>query len=82
MIHFIDFLKERSQGCIIFSLIIVAIMLLWTVVGVDTHHAHTWAEKQIPLFWSLFTVVSAVVLIFVAGFVGKNIETRENYYDE
>ena len=82
MIQLIESIKKQSQGWTIISLIAVAIMLLWSAVGVDLHHAHTWAEQHIPWFWSLFTLISAVVLIYVAGFIGKNIQTREDYYDK
>lgn len=82
MIQLIDFIKIYVQGFKITALILSVIILLWTALGVDTHHAHTWVEKHIPLFWSLFTLLSAIVVIFVANFIGKNIQTREDYYDK
>lgn len=62
--------------------IALCILLVWSVLGVDLHHAHTWAEQHVPWFWSLFTLLSAVVLIFFAGWVSKNIQTSEDYYDK
>jgi hypothetical protein len=82
IVQFIDFLKERMQTVRILFYILVAAMLVWTVVGVDTHHAHTWMEAHIPGFWSIFGILSCLVLIYFARWFGKSgIMTREDYYD-
>ena len=78
----IDYLKERLQTTKTFFYICIAVMLVWSVVGVDKHHAHTWMEAHIPGFWSLFGLLSCVVLIYFAGWFGKSgVMTREDYYD-
>lgn len=83
IVDFIDYLKARPQALKSISLIAVAIMLVWTVVGVDTHHAHTWLEAHIPGFWSLFTIISCLVLIYFARWFGKSgIMTREDFYND
>lgn len=82
MIQLIDYLKTHSQGAKYFGLLLVGIILVWSIAGVDYHHAHSWAEKHIPWFWSLFTIGSAAVLIFVAKLVSKNTEASEDYYDK
>jgi hypothetical protein len=82
IINLIDFLRERLQTVKIFFYIFIAVMLVWTVVAVDTHHAHTWMEAHIPGFWALFTMLSCLVLIYFARWFGKSgIMTREEYYD-
>ncbi len=82
IIQIIDYLKERPKTVRVSSYIGIAIMLIWSVLAVDNHHAHTWAEKYIPGFWSLFSLGAAVVLIFFARWFGKSgIMTREDYYD-
>ena len=82
IINLIDFLRERLQTLKIFFYIFIAVMLVWTVVAVDTHHAHTWMEEHIPGFWALFTMLSCLVLIYFARWFGKSgIITREDYYD-
>ena len=82
IINLIDFLRERLQTLKIFFYIFIAVMLVWTVVAVDTHHAHTWMEAHIPGFWALFTMLSCLVLIYFARWFGKSgIITREDYYD-
>jgi hypothetical protein len=82
IINLIDFLRERLQTVKIFFYIFIAVMLVWTVVAVDTHHAHTWMEAHIPGFWALFTMLSCLVLIYFARWFGKSgIITREEYYD-
>lgn len=82
IVQIIDFLKERLQTVRILFYILIAVMVVWTVVGVDTHHAHTWMEAHIPGFWSIFGILSCLVLIYFANWFGKSgIMTREDYYD-
>ncbi|WP_136806892.1 hypothetical protein [Desulfosediminicola flagellatus] len=81
IVNLIEYLKERPQAVKQTCYGGIALIMLWSVIAVDTHHAHTWLEK-IPFFWSLFGLISCVVLIFVATWFGKSgIQTRENYYD-
>jgi len=82
IVQLIDFLKERLQTVRIFFYILVAVMVVWSIVGVDTHHAHTWMEAHIPGFWSLFGILACVFLIFFTRWFGRSgITTREDYYD-
>lgn len=82
IINLIDFLKERLQTVKVGFYIAVAVMVVWSIVGVDTHHAHTWMESHIPGFWSIFSILCCVVFIYFARWFGKSgIMTREDYYD-
>ncbi len=82
IVNLIDFLKERLQTVKIFCYIGIAVMLVWSFVGVDPHHAHTWMEAHIPGFWSFFGLISCGFLIYFARWFGKSgIMTREDYYD-
>ena len=82
IIKIVDYLKERPVAVRFSCYISIAIMLIWSIVGVDKHHAHTWVEMYIPGFWSLFGLAACVVLIFFARWFGKSgIMTREDYYD-
>ncbi|MDP3478732.1 MAG: hypothetical protein Q8R88_03115 [Desulfoprunum sp.] len=82
IVNFIDYLKDRLQAVRYFCYGGIAAIIIWSIIMVDTHHAHTWVEKHIPGFWALFALVSTIVLIFVAGWLGKSgIQTREDYYD-
>jgi 4-hydroxybenzoate polyprenyltransferase len=81
IVNLIDYLKERLQAVKQVCYGIIAVIFLWSAIAVDTHHAHTWIEK-IPGFWSLFGLISCVVLIFFATWFGRSgIQTREDYYD-
>lgn len=82
IIKIVDYLKERP-GPVKFSFYVaIAIMVVWSIGGVDNHHAHTWAEMYIPGFWSFFGLAACIVLIYVARWLGKSgIMTREDYYD-
>ena len=82
IINFINYLKDRLHTTKSFFYIGIAVMLVWSVVGVDKHHAHTWVEAHIPGFWSLFGLLSCIVLIYFTGWFGKSgVMTREDYYD-
>ena len=82
IVNFIDFLKERLRTVKACSYIAIGLILVWSVTGVDTHHAHTWMEVYIPWFWSIFGVLSCLVLVYFARWFGRSgIMTREDYYD-
>ena len=81
MIRFIEFLVERPKGVSIVIALLAAAVLLWSIT-VDTSHAHTWAEMKIPGFWSLFGLVSCIILIFFAYWLSRaGISKEEDYYD-
>ncbi len=81
MIRFIDYLTENKVPVrVVLSVLGVAIVI-WSLT-VDTSHAHTWVEKHIPGFWSIFAFLSAVVLIVVARwYASAGIEREDDYYD-
>ena len=82
ILNLIDFLEERLKPIITACYVVMALIVVWSVVFVDKSHAHTWAEKSIPGFWSLFGLGSCALIILVAWLLGKTgIVTREDYYD-
>ena len=82
IVDLIDYLKERQQTAKRLCYVAIGVMLIWTVVGADNHHAHTWMEAHIPGFWSIFSILCCLVLIYFANWFGKSgIMTREDYYD-
>lgn len=83
IVQIIDYLKDRPKTVKFYCYLGIAIILIWSTVSVDKHHAHTWMEMHIPIFWSLFGLTSCVVLIYFARWFGKSgIMTREDYYDK
>ena len=82
IVNFIDFLKQWPRTAEYLSILLCAAIVIWSLAAVDTSHAHTWAEKHIPGFWSIFGFLASCVLIFVARLLGRSgIQTREDYYD-
>ena len=82
MIQFIDFIKKRGRDTLYLLYGTMAGIVIWSLT-VDTSHAHTWAEKYIPGFWSIFGLASCTVLIFFARwFRSAGIERQEDYYDD
>ena len=82
MIRVLDYLIENGR-VVRFLLYGIAFgILIWSLT-VDTSHAHTWAEKFIPGFWSLFGFISCVLLIFISGWLAKaGLSREEDYYDD
>lgn len=81
IVNFIDYLRDRLQAVIYCCYGVMTFIVIWSM-SVDTSHAHTWAEKMIPGFWSLFGFCSCAIVIMVARWFGKGgIMTREDYYD-
>ncbi len=83
IITLIDFIKKYQSATKILGLISGVLLLLWSVFLVDHSHAHTWAEKHIPFFWSFFGFTACAVLVLCTRVLGRSgIQTRETYYDE
>ncbi len=81
IVQFIDYLHNRLQLVRNFFFGVIAAIGIWSLT-VDKHHAHTWAEEHIPIFWGLFGIASAVLIIFFSIWFGKGgVKTREDYYD-
>ena len=81
MTQVIDFILQKGKGSAIILVSLCIGIFLWSLT-VDTSHAHTWAEKYIPGFWSLFGIGSCTVLIFFARwFSSSGIAKEEDYYD-
>jgi hypothetical protein len=52
------------------------------LIWVDKSHAHTWMEKYIPGWWSIFGFIACVLIIILSKWYGHlGIMTREDYYD-
>jgi hypothetical protein len=81
MTQIIDFILEKRKIAAVFLVVLIFAIFLWSL-SVDTSHAHTWAEKHIPGFWSLFGIASCIILIFVARWFSRaGISKGEDYYD-
>jgi hypothetical protein len=81
MISLIDYLLERRTLLRYLFYLLVFAILVWSMT-VDTSHAHTWLERTVPGFWSLFGLGACIVLIFAARwFAGAGIGREEDYYD-
>lgn len=77
----IDYLRDRLDTVIKTCYLILAVVLAFSLY-VDTSHAHTWVEKNVPFFWSLFGFVAAAIIIGVAYWYGHSgIMARKDYYD-
>ena len=82
IVNFIDFLRDRLQLVIRLCYVVLALLVVWDIIFVDKHHAHT-APEHWPGFWSIFGFVACVAIIILSKWYGHlGIMTREDYYDE
>jgi len=78
----IAYLQERLRIVIGTCYGVLALILAYSLY-VDKSHAHTWAEKYVPFFWSLFGFAAAAIIIgFVYWFGHSGIMAREDYYEK
>ena len=78
----IDYLRDRLETVIKTCYGMLAIVLAYSLY-VDTSHAHTWVEQNIPFFWSLFGFAAAAIIIGTAYWFGHSgIMARKDFYDE
>ena len=45
IVQLIEYLKNRAQGVKHACYGAIVLIVLWSAIAVDHHHAHTWAEK-------------------------------------
>ena len=67
----------------------LALLVLWDIFLLDKSHAHTWPEKFVPGWWSIFGFLACVLIIVVSKwfghakwFGGFQIMSPEDYYDK
>ncbi len=80
-LHCIEFIRARQKGATLLLFLALAGIAIWSLT-IDLHHAHTWAEKEIPFFWSIFALLTALILVFFCRWFRQcGITAREDYYD-
>ncbi len=83
IVKLIDFFRDRLKLVIRLCYVGLGLLVLWDALLVHKEHAHTWAEMNIPGFWSIFGFISCVLIIIVSKWFGHlGIMTREDYYDK
>lgn len=81
IVNFIDFLRDRLKLVIRCCYGVLALLVLYDVLFVDKHHAHTAPEHWFG-FWAIFGFVACVLIIYISKWYGHlGIMTREDYYD-
>ncbi len=82
MIKLIEYLQARMKT-VVMVCIVLLICIAAFAAAVDKHHAHTWAEQNIPFFWSIFGFCAAAAVIGVARWFGKaGIQQPDDYYEK
>ncbi len=78
----IDYLRDRLDTVVKTCYGILAAVLAFSLY-VDTSHAHSWVEQNVPFFWSLFGFGAAAIIIGVAYWYGHSgIMARKDFYDD
>jgi len=82
MIRFIEYLQTKRMKTVIMVCYIGLALIATFAAVVDKSHAHTWVEKHIPFFWSIFGFCAAAAIIGIARWYGKaGILQPEDYYE-
>lgn len=78
----VQLIQKHSSAVKLIALITGVAIVIWSIAGVDASHAHSWMEKHVPGFWSLFALAACIILIFfVKWFSNCGIQREEDYYD-
>ncbi len=81
MTRLIDYLQANMKTVVIVCYVGLVAIATYSAT-VDTHHAHTWVEHNVPFFWSIFGFCAAAIIIGIASWFGKSgIRVDEDYYD-
>jgi hypothetical protein len=82
LVKIIEFLRNRLKTVIWVSCGVLILLFAVDVLFIGKEHAHTWAERRVPGFWSIFGFFACAVIILLSKWYGHlGIMTRENYYD-
>ncbi len=82
IIRLIEYLRQRIK-MVIWCCYGLLLVIVHFAFAVDRYYAHSWAERYIPIFWSLFGFGAAVIVIFVARWFGRaGIYISSDYYDK
>ncbi|PIE68687.1 MAG: hypothetical protein CSA21_05980 [Deltaproteobacteria bacterium] len=58
----------------------LALLLIFSAV-VDRSHGHSWVERSIPFFWSMFAFVASAAIIGLTRWLGgMGIQARLDLY--
>lgn len=82
LVKLIDYLRDRLPAVIRLCYGVLALLVVIDLIWVDKSHAHTWMEKYIPGWWSIFGFIACTLIIILSKWYGHlGIMTREDYYD-
>ncbi len=82
MTKIIEYLQARLKIVIGTCYVLLAGIVVFACM-IDRTHADTAEGRALPIFWSLFGFIAAVIFIGVARWYGHSgIMTREDYYDD
>lgn len=89
IVKLIDFLRDRLPTVLKYCYAGLGLLVVWDILLVDKHHAHTGPEHW-PFFWSVFGFVACVLIILVSKWFGHchwfggkfTIMAREDFYDK
>jgi hypothetical protein len=89
IVKLIDYLRDRLKTVIRVCYGVLALLVVFDIVFVDKHSAHTWMEK-VPGWWSIFGFVACVLIIILSKWYGHvkwfgsdfRVMSPEDYYDD
>ena len=89
LLKFIEYLRDRLKTVIRLCYAVLALLVVFDIIFVDKHSAHTWPEK-LPGWWAFFGCVACVLIIVLSKWYGHahwfntdfQVMSPEDYYDD
>lgn len=79
----IEYLRNRLKAVVWVCCGVLALLVVLDCFLVDKEPAHTWVERHIPAWWSIFGFVACALIVILSKWYGHaGIMTREDYYDQ
>ena len=89
LLKFIEYLRDRLKTVIRICYGVLALLVVYDILFVDKHAAHTWPEK-LPGWWAVFGFIACVLIIILSKWYGHahwfgtdfQVMSPEDYYDD
>jgi uncharacterized membrane protein YdjX (TVP38/TMEM64 family) len=89
LLKLIDYLRDRLKTVIRLCYVVLALLVVYDIIFVDKHAAHTFVEK-LPGWWAVFGFIACVLIIILSKWYGHvhwfgsdfQVMSPEDYYDD
>ncbi|MBM9538018.1 hypothetical protein [Desulfobulbus alkaliphilus] len=81
MTNLIEKLRNHLKTVVVICLALLAVISGLSLL-IDSSHAHSWADRYIPFFWSFFGFAAAAAIIGITHVLRRaGIQAPTTFYD-